>query len=77
MMGWEKQYFKGYRDWRKQYNGELESVLFSTGRINEFTKDEFISWFDKLPAQARFRVKNRILYSKTPVTPEDGKFGGV
>ena len=64
MMGWEKQFFKGYRDWRKQYNGELESVLFTTGKINEFTKDEFISWFDKLPAQARFRVKNRILYSK-------------
>ena len=64
MMGWEIEYFKGYREWRKQYNGELESVLFSTGKINEFTKDEFISWFDKLPAQARFRVKNRILYSK-------------
>ena len=64
MMGWETYNLKGYRDWRKQYNGELESVLFSTGKINEFTKDEFISWFDKLPAQARFRVKNRILYSK-------------
>jgi hypothetical protein len=64
MMGWEIEYFKGYREWRKQYNGELESVLFSTGKINEFTKDEFISWFDELPAQARFRVKNRILYSK-------------
>ena len=74
MMGWEKQFFKGYRDWRKQYNGELESVLFTTGKINEFTKDEFISWFDKLPAQARFRVKNRILYSKTPVTPEDVRY---
>ena len=64
MMGWELEYFKGYREWRKQYNGELESVLFTTGKINEFTKDEFISWFDKLPAQARFRVKNRILYSE-------------
>ena len=64
MMGWELPYFKGYREWRKQYNGELESVLFSTGKINEFTKDEFLSWFDKLPAQARFRVKNRILYSQ-------------
>ena len=64
MMGWDIYFLKGYRDWRKQYNGELESVLFSTGKINEFTKDEFISWFDKLPAQARFRVKNRILYSK-------------
>jgi len=63
MMGWEIAFLKGYREWRKQYNGELESVLFSTGKINEFTKDEFISWFDKLPAQARFRVKNRILYS--------------
>lgn len=64
MMGWDITFFKGYREWRKQYNGELESVLFSTGKINEFTKDEFISWFDKLPAQARFRVKNRILYSR-------------
>ena len=66
MMGWEIKYLKGYREWRKQYNGELESVLFSTGKINEFTKDEFLSWFDKLPAQARFRVKNRILYSMKP-----------
>ena len=64
MMGWEVPYLKGYREWRKQYNGELESVLFTTGKINEFTKDQFLSWFDKLPAQARFRVKNRILYSK-------------
>jgi hypothetical protein len=63
-MGWETLYFKGYRDWRKQYNGSLESVLFSTGKINEFTKDEFLKWFDQLPAQARFRVKNRILYSE-------------
>ena len=73
MMGWEIEYLKGYREWRKQYNGELESVLFTTGKINEFTKDEFLKWFDKLPAQARFRVKNRILYSKTPITPEDVK----
>ena len=67
MMGWEVEYLKGYREWRKQYNGELESVIFSTGKINEFTKDEFISWFDKLPAQARFKVKNRILYSECEV----------
>ena len=64
-MDWDIRHFKGYRNWRKQYNGDLESVLFSTGKINEFTKDEFLKWFDKLPAQARFRVKNRILYSKT------------
>ena len=63
LMGWEQTYLKGYREWRKQYNGELESVLFSTGKINEFTKDEFINWLDKLPAQARHRVIMRIKYS--------------
>ena len=75
LMGWEIAYLKGYREWRKQYNGELESVLFTTGKITEFTKDEFISWFDKLPAQARFRVKNRILYSKNKA--EEFKWKGM
>ena len=75
MMGWETSYLKGYREWRKQYNGDLESVMFTTGKINEFTKDEFIDWFGKLPAQARFRVKNRILYSEHEVErPDGGKY---
>ena len=65
--------FKGYRTWRKEYNGNLESVLFSTGKINEFKKEEFIDWLDKLPAQARFRVKNRILYSKLKSTIDSGR----
>ena len=71
LMGWEYSVkgtyanFKGYREWRKQYNGSLESVLFSTGKIKEFDKTQFLDWFDKLPSQARFRVKSRILYSKT------------
>lgn len=56
--------FKGYRKWRQEYNQELESVLFSTGKIFDFSKDEFLKWFDKLPAQARYRTKNKILYSK-------------
>ena len=70
LVGWEYEDkgsyidFKGYKKWRKEYNGELESVLFSTQKINEFTKDEFLTWLDKLPSQARFRVKNRILYSE-------------
>ena len=76
MMGWEKKFLKGYREWRKQYNGNLESVLFTTGKINEFTKDEFLSWFDKLPAQARFRVKNRILYSMKEETVDGGAQNG-
>lgn len=69
LMGWEYQAngvytnFKGYRQWRQAYNQELESVLFSSRQIMEYDKEQFLEWFDKLPAQARFRVKNRILYS--------------
>lgn len=80
MMGWDYDVtpstanFKGYRAWRKEYNGNLESVLFSTGKINEFKKDEFIDWLDKLPAQARFRVKNRILYSKVMATDQESPY---
>lgn len=76
LMGWEYEVnegyanFKDYRKWRKDYNGDLESVLFSTGKISEFDKQSFIDWFDKLPSQARFRVKNRILYSKIKDTEE-------
>lgn len=70
LMGWEYTVkgayanFKGYRDWRRSYNGTLESVLFSTGKIKEFDKTQFLNWLDKLPAQARFRVRNRVQYSK-------------
>ena len=80
LVGWEYEVngyycnFKGYRAWRKDYNQELESVLFSTGKILEFDKVNFLEWFDKLPAQARFRVKNRILYSKDGEAPKYTKF---
>lgn len=71
LMGWEYEVsgvytnFKGYRAWRKAYNQELESVLFSSKNILTYDKEQFLEWFDKLPAQARYRVKNRILYSIT------------
>ena len=67
--------FTGYRKWRKEYNKELESVMFSTGEILKFDKTEFLTWFDRLPAQARFRVKNRILYSKTK--DDEQKWAGL
>lgn len=74
LMGWEYSVkgayanFNGYRQWRQEYNGSLESVLFSTGKIKEFDKAQFIDWLDKLPSQARYRVKNRVLYSKNKDT---------
>lgn len=77
LMGWEYDItptvvnFKGYRAWRKEYNKDLESVVFSTGAIADMDRDSFLKWFDTLPAQARFRVKNRILYSKKKVLYTD------
>ena len=74
LMGWEYEFtdtvsnFRGYREWRKQYNCPLESVLFSSGKIEEFDKESFLKWLDKLPAKARYRVKNRVLYSKVKDT---------
>ncbi|MBO7211608.1 MAG: hypothetical protein J6V44_11475 [Methanobrevibacter sp.] len=68
-MGWEYSSngttyanFYGYRNWRKEYIKDLESVLFSSKKINDFDEAQFIKWFDSLPSQARFRSKNRILY---------------
>lgn len=81
LVGWEYEdhcnwiNFTGYRQWRKNYNSDLESVLFSTGEILKYDKEQFINWFDKLPAQARYRVKNRILYSKTK--DEEQKWVGL
>jgi hypothetical protein len=54
--------FVGYYNWRKEYNGTLESVLFSTGKIKEMKRDEFFDFLQALPANARQRVKTRVLY---------------
>ena len=53
--------FTGLNDWRKEYNGDLESVLFSSGKIVEFDHDQFFLWLNQLPASARFRVRRRLL----------------
>lgn len=63
--------FPGYIEWRKEYLGELESVLFSSKKILEFDREQFIGWLEKLPSSARFRVRCRLLTSdnKPKVNP--------
>ncbi len=56
--------FHGYYNWRKQYNKDFESVLFSTGAIREMDKQEFLELLGKLPSDARFRVRNRVLFNE-------------
>lgn len=71
--------FIDYRKFRKEYNKDLESVLFSSGKITEFDRVQFLDWLNKLPAQARFRVKNRLFYSyNTKGDPTSGlKWGNL
>ena len=72
LMGWKYSItntvanFIDYRKWRKEYNNNLESVLFSTDKIREFDKTQFLDWYDKLPAQARARVRKRVFVSTLP-----------
>lgn len=64
----------GYINWRKQYLGDLESILFSSGRIKEFDEVQFKGWLDKLPSSARHRVRCRILNKDNSVkTVTSGK----
>lgn len=53
--------FTGYIAWRKEYLGDLESVMFSSGKIKEFDKDQFKEWLNKIPSSARYRVRCRVL----------------
>ncbi len=53
--------FVGYKEWQKQYNQNLEFVLFSTGKIAEFDKEQFVNWINTLPSGARYRVRRRLL----------------
>lgn len=53
--------FEGLKAWKKEYNVELESVLFSSGKVKEFDEQQFISWLNTLPSGARYRVRRRLL----------------
>lgn len=53
--------FTGYYNWRKQYLGDLESILFSSRKVLEFDEVQFKEWLNKLPSGARYRVRTRLL----------------
>lgn len=65
--------FKGYYEWRKEFNGALESVLFSNRKILDFDEQTFLGWLEKLPSAARFRVRCRLLTSDNKPKVEEGK----
>lgn len=56
--------FNGFYKWRKEFNLSSESALFSSGKINQMDQEEFIKFVGMIPSDARFRVRNRVLFNE-------------
>jgi len=56
--------FTGFYNWRKEFNQGFESVIFSSGAIKDMDKEAFIEMIDKMPSDARFRVRNRVMFGE-------------
>ena len=66
IMNWEVIYhpkniqFKGLEEFKKEYNQNLESVLFSTGSICNLDKEQFFKLLNECPSGARYRIQRRL-----------------
>lgn len=66
-MNWEiKEYdthkvYSGFKSWKKQWDQDLEFILFSTKEINKFDQEQFTNWVNSIPSGARYRVRRRLL----------------
>ena len=66
IMNWEVIYhpkniqFKGLEDFKKEYNQNLESVLFSTKKICNLDKEQFFKLLNECPSGARYRIQRRL-----------------
>jgi hypothetical protein len=53
--------FKGLIEWKKQFNGTLESVLFSTKQICNLDREQFFDLLNNCPSGARYRIQRRLM----------------
>lgn len=53
--------FSGLAKWKAEFNGGLESKLFSTGKIREYKEQEFLELLNNAPSGARDRIRRRLL----------------
>jgi uncharacterized protein YegL len=53
--------FKGLIEWKKQFNGTLESVLFSTKQICNLDREQFFNLLNNCPSGARYRIQRRLM----------------
>lgn len=61
--------FTGFYAWKKEKISNLESVMFSSGRINTMDELGFKTWLNTLPAGARRRVKMKVLTPQGTAKP--------
>lgn len=67
LMNWEVIYhphniqFKGLNEFKKKYNTNFESVLFSQKEIQNIDKEQFFKFLNELPSCARYRVQRRLI----------------
>lgn len=57
--------YRGYKQFRSKFLETSEAAMFSSKRITEMDEQQILSWFDKLPNGARFRVACRLVYKDT------------
>lgn len=66
--------FTGFYNWRKEYNLNNEAYLFSSGKIKDLDKEEFFKFLQQCPSDARFRVRNRVLFDQELKWKDLGKW---
>ena len=66
LMNWEVVYhphniqFVGLNKFKKEYNANFESVLFSTKEICKLDKEQFFKLLNETPSNARYRIQRRL-----------------
>lgn len=65
--------FTGLYAWRKKYNTQMESVMFSSKSVLTLDEQQFLAWLNMLPASARFRVRARLLTKDNQLKPKWGE----
>lgn len=52
--------FVGFRNWKREFTRNFESSIFSSGRIKNLDREEFLGFLASLPNDARNRVMLRL-----------------
>ena len=66
--------YKGYSEFKKKYLAMTEAAMFSSKRVVELDKTQFLNWLDQLPSGARYNVQRRVLDKKDNKLVPNGRW---